>query len=261
MAIPDSDPYRAYFYRFEDLPDRPTDEEILQTCPPGVRRLYAFERFMSRYPDDVSYVYGYLEAYANIGLYDDYNFNHCYEKIALGLSLADPADYHKKIRDFDADIRADQQRMHEELGPSTEDETASESENNSPRSLFDRGEYRRLEEIFESARESIKPVGILGSQAEKDYWVLYQYMIEIAFAERDPALAMMRLDLYEQDRIAVRLTPTPNLGLQETVIGHLAQRSLEDARRRLQFWLDNSKMPCIDDIIKYHPAFADMFEG
>lgn len=243
--------YASYFYTFDDFPPQPSAAQIRGKIQPGLRRLHAFKHFAERHPDDIRYRLGYIEAYAENGVYDDKQYQHCYDWIAHSLTLQDREGARRKLEAILAELRSQQEQLLAELGPVPE----------VSRDPFDaamkRRDYDAIESEFARLREIVKPRGILGGDDEKLLWRLFQMTIRIAFT-RDPKTAMQRVDEYEQCRIAVKLTPIPDFDLQETILGFLANQSIESARAKLRFWLANSRMPCINDTIKQHDAFRNL---
>ena len=130
-----------------------------------------------------------------------------------------------------------------------------------PMVQFKEGNYEPIIQRYEALAATVSPRGILGPPEEKEYWSLFQYMVSIALARGETELALERLANYEEGRVAVKLTPIPEFTIQEAILGYLADSSVERARNKLQFWLSNSRMPCISDVIRNHPAFADLFEA
>lgn len=245
-----------FFYTFEELPPDATAARIRRECKQGTRRLRAFEHFMQTFPDDVTYVHGYVAAYKQEGIYDLAECAHLLGLIDRGLHLPDRSGCHGKLRKLEAHIAKQQRDILTEFGPDQDD-----NRQETHLQQFRRGKYDAIISRFEELKSTVKPRGILGGPLEKEYWSLLDLMCCIAFAEGQPELAMSRLAEREQGRIAVGLTPLPDFGTQEAVLGYLAKQDIGLARKRLHFWLINSKVRCISDVIKHHPAFADLCRG
>ena len=244
--------YASFFYTFDDLPPSPTVAQIRRKINSGPRRQYAFTHFCNEHPDSIEYRLGYVESYAENGVYDDGQYKHCFDWISQSLSLPDNNGVHDKLRKLQADLANQQRQMHAEIGPDPD-------VNRDPLDVaFKSGDYGIIESEFSSLQGAITPKGILGGADEKLFWRLFQMIIRIAFKRGEPQSAMSHLAEYEKQRIAVRLTPIPDFDLQELVLGYLAQQSVDSARSHLQRWLSNSRMPIINDTIKQHDAFRDL---
>ena len=250
-------PYESFFYAFDELGERPSTERIRQAYPAGLRRLHAFRHFSNIHPDAAQYLCGYLESAAENGVYDDSQFAHCFGLIERALELPDAGDAHHRLRKLDSDLHLQQAELLAELGPERLDEPPNETSD----VLFKAGRYGAIESRFTELQRTVKPRGILGGEMEKEYWRLYQYRIRIPFKQQEPEAGIREMDAYERGRIAVKLTPIPDFDVQETVIGYLAQQSVANAVKRLVHWLNNSRMPIINDVIKYHPGFRPLFEA
>jgi len=244
--------YASFFYTFDDLPARPSVAQIRSKIKRGARRQHAFEHFTEQYPDDVGYRLGYVESYAENGVYDDTQYQHCYDWIEHSLTLPDCDGAHAMLRKLLADLRRQQEVLHAELGP-------HEDPPSDPFVLaLQSGNYDVIETEFARLQLAVKPRGILGGDDERRFWRLFQMMVRIAFLRGQPEVAIEQFNQYEQQRIAVKMTPIPDLDLQEAILGYLAQQSLDSARARLSHWLANSRMPIIGDTIKQHDAFCDL---
>lgn len=244
--------YESFFYTFDDFSSRPTHAQIRRKIKPGSRRQHAFNHFAAEYPDDIQYRLGYIESYAENGVYDDRQYQHSFDWIIDSLKLADSNGAHEKLRLLLADLQRQQCELHTELGPDREVERDPYD------AAFRSGNYDIIETKFASLQQSLTPRGLMGGEDERLFWRLFQITIRIAFRNHDPELAMQCFDRYERMRIAVKLTPIPDYDLQEMILGYLAQQSLQLARSRLEHWLSKSRMPTINDTIKQHAAFRDL---
>lgn len=245
--------FESFFYTFDDFPERPTYAQIRRKLKPGTRRQNAFMHFATKHPDAIGYRLGYAESYAENGIYDDSQYRQVFEWIEGSFALADADGAYVKLRALLAALQTEQRNLHEEIGPDPE------IKRDPLDTAFRTGKFELIESEFTRSLQSVSPRGILGGDDEKRFWRLFQMMIRIAFQNGQPELAIERLDRYEEMRIGVKLTPIPDFDLQESILGYLAKRSPDLARSRLAHWLSCSRMPIINDTIKQHDVFRDLF--
>lgn len=124
---------------------------------------------------------------------------------------------------------------------------------------FRSGNFAPIVSRYKELEGTVRPRGILGPPEEKEFWALSQFMIRISLMNGETDEALTRLRHYEEGRISVRLTPMPDYDIQEAILGYHAAQSLNAAVERLQFWLENSRMPTVSDVVKNHPAFSHLF--
>ena len=63
----------------------------------------------------------------------------------------------------------------------------------------------------------------------------------------------------EERRFPLKLTPLPDHDIQEAILGYLATHSVDAAVERLRYWLDNSRVRNVSDVVQNHPAFRRLF--
>ncbi len=155
---------------------------------------------------------------------------------------------------LEADLRRDQAAILEECGPEE-----PPVDRDRPGVHFRSGHYRPIVARFRELQKTVRPRGILGPQEEKELWTLWQYMVRIALMKGQTWRAWWRLRAYEKGRIEVNLTPIPDFDLQEAVLGYYAARNPDKALRKLQCWLEHSRMPVISGVVRDHPSFRHLF--
>jgi len=248
-------PYELFFYDFDNLGDRPSPGAVATAYPEGGLRLKAFKFLHEKHPDDVRYLWHYLDSYATSGVYDDSDYKHCFTLIERGLSLPDRSDTHAKLRRLRDQLENQWDEVIADLGDDAFEVTGPDELYRLLRS----GQHDKLIGMFAEVRHAHQPHGILGGDKDRGYWVLFQMAIQAYFEKQDYRQALSLMEEYESKRISVRLTPIPDYNLQEKVIGCLVQIDAGQAVRKLRFWLANSKIPCICDTIKHHHAFRHLF--
>jgi len=248
-------PYELYFFDFEALGDQPPPGAVTKAYPEGDLRLKAFEFLHDKHPDDVRYLWRYLNSYATRGVYDEGDYRHCFRLIEGGLSLPDKAGSHEKLRRLRDKLEKQKTEIIDALGDKALEATGPDE---LYRLLFS-GRYDKLIGMFAELRHTHQPGGILTGARDERYWSLFQMAIQALFEKQDYQQALALMKEFESKRIAVKLTPIPDYNVQERVIGCLAQIDLRQAIRKLRLWLVNSKAPCICDTIRHHHAFKHLF--
>ncbi len=248
-------PYEHFLFDFEKLGERPSPENVTNTYPEGGLRLRAFEHLQREYPDDVRYLWHYLNTHDKIGVVDDEQYTYCFWLIRRGLSLEDNAGTHSRLRRLAEQLERQRHQILDDLG----EDAIQGGPPDELRRLLSSGQHDKLIELFESVRNTHDPQGILGGDEDRRFWALYGMAIFAYFEKHDHEKALSVMAEYEAKRIKVKLTPIPDHNVQERVIGCLAQMRLSLAEEKLRYWVAHSKAPCISDSIKHHAAFRDLF--
>lgn len=247
--------YQSYFYTFQELGEAPSAAAIRRACKDTHRRQIAFKNFQERFPTDVTYAFGYVSSFAKNGLYSEADCDQCLSGIDAALRLKDSRGTHAKLNKLKLDV--ERQRMEWLKQPAGE----SSSDGNSIWTQFRAGNYEPVQLRFRELADSITPVGILGPPEEKEYWSLYEAMIQIAILQDDMDEAIDLMDKFEEGRRAVNLKTMPDNDLQEAILGYLAQKNEDLAKTRLQHWIDTTRIRTISPMVSAHPLFKKLCLG
>ena len=249
-------PYESFFFDFASLGDEPTPKSVNAQYAEGTLRQEAYKHLMSRYPDDVRYVLHYCQTDARLGVYDDEQFAHCFRHLDCGLTLDNKGKCHENLRKLRLSLETQQAEMAAEVVM----ESVSEESGYHVELTRLRREKRYADslELFSEVQDHV-PAGLNGGDDDRRFWGLFQLAIDAYFEQRSPDAGLALMTRYERQRIQVGLTPIPDYTVQPKVIGCIAQKFVPEARKRLRYWLQNSKAPSICDTIKHHADFNDMF--
>ena len=249
-------PYESFFFDFSSLGGEPTPKSVNAQYPEGALRREAYKYLMSRHPDDVRYVLHYCQTDARLGICDDEQFELCFRHVDRGLALPDVGGCHEELRKLRLRLESQQAEMADEFSP--EELSAGSGYHEELTQLRREKRHGDSLERFEEVRDH-EPVGLNGGADDRRFWGLFQLAIDAHFEQRRPEEGLALMTEYERRRIGVKLTPIPDYTVQPKVIGYIAQRSISQARKRLQFWLRNSKVVSICDPIRHHAEFSALF--
>lgn len=244
-------PYADFLHQVPDFEDGVTVTAIRKQFPAGDGRVAAFAKAKEQFPDRADIAFEHVSCLSRQGLYGVDDIEAALDLVALALRRPPKGKSHDKLKKLETRLIEQRTEWLAEVGPEAE----AEPNLDTVHGLIRAGRVDDAIARFEYLRANVTPRGIAYSDEDeqRQYWGGFESMGEYFLDKLMPEKALPILNEYFEKSISVKLTPIPGYGLQEKIIGYLAQVDMQAARDMLTMWMDNSRNPYITDVIKHHP--------
>lgn len=249
-------PYGEVLYQLPPFREDVSVEEIRRRVPEGRRRVRAFERACRQLPGRADLWLALVEARLACGIHDDVELGDCIDVLQSALRLEVEPRLRDQIEELVAQTEEERAVVIAEVGESSPEALPPDS----LAGLARAGRVGELRKRLSRLKAEIQPTGILGAKTDRELWETYQATIRALFLDRQPEAAVALAEEFSRRRIGVGLTPIPDHGVQELLVGYLLQVAPTKARRTITTWLANSRMPIVCDAVRQHPELADLFD-